>query len=234
MGTKTRKLRAGDATKAVAYLRCSTDRQEESPGVQAAAIVAWAAAHGIAIVAEHADVGVSGATEGDARAGLVAALASVREHGAGLVLCQRRDRIARDVAEAAVIDRAVGRLGARVVAVDSGDAGDGLGALVLARTMDLIAEVERRLISERTRGALQAKRARGERVGQVPLGYRARGGKLVAHPQEQEALEAARRMRTVKGWPWRRIAATLEREHPRPAGRRWHARSLSGALREAA
>ncbi|MBI2892210.1 MAG: recombinase family protein [Deltaproteobacteria bacterium] len=116
MGTRARKT---DATLAVAYLRCSTDRQEESPGVQLAAIAAWAGANGVRVVAERADVGVSGATAGEARPGLVGAMADLKAHGAGILLVQRRDRVARDIGEAIAIDRAVEKLGARVVAVDT-------------------------------------------------------------------------------------------------------------------
>lgn len=221
-----------DATRAVAYLRCSTDRQDESPNVQRQAIAAWARAHGVEVVAEHADVGVSGATEGADRPGLVQAMASMRRASAGLLLVQRRDRLGRDVGVVAVLERAVERLGAVVVAVDMGQVA-GISGMVLRGTMDLLASVERSLISERTRAALQAKRARSERVGQVPLGSRLRAGRLIPHGREGEALAVASRLR-AQGRSWAAIAARLEREYPRGLGRRWHERSLSRAVGRAA
>jgi DNA invertase Pin-like site-specific DNA recombinase len=230
MGSRRTKT---DATRAVAYLRCSTDRQEESPGVQRAAIAAWAEKSGVRILAEHADIAVSGATEHDDRPGLVAALASMREHGAGLLLVQRRDRLGRDLAVVAILERAVERIGGRVVAVDLGDV-DGISGVVLRGTLDLLASVERRLIGERTRLALQAKRARGESTNHRRLGESVRNGKVRAHAKEAVALERARVLRERWGKPWRTIATMLDAEHPRPKGARWHARSVMRAVERVA
>ena len=107
---------------------------------------------------------------------------------------------------------------------------DGTAGLVLRRTLDLVAEVERRMIGERTRAALAAKRARGEATNHRQLGQVVRGGKVQAHPREAAALERARLLRERWGRPWRTIAATLDAEHPRPKGARWHARSLMRAV----
>src|SRR5262245_15133703 len=67
---------------AVAYLRCSTERQDLSPDAQRAAITRWAAAHGVAVVAWHQDLGVSGGTPLEERPGLLGALESLRSSGA--------------------------------------------------------------------------------------------------------------------------------------------------------
>ena len=95
-------------------------------------------------------------------------------------------------------------------------------------------------ISVRTRAALQAKRTRGEstnhprlgeRIGAVPLGARLAkdGVRLEEHPAETRALARARILR-ARGLPWRAVAERLESEHPRPAGLRWHPRSLMRAV----
>jgi DNA invertase Pin-like site-specific DNA recombinase len=55
-------------------LRASTDRQDLSPGAQRAAIERWAAGAGVAVVAWHEDLGVSGGTALEDRPGLLAAL----------------------------------------------------------------------------------------------------------------------------------------------------------------
>ena len=106
---------APDATKAVAYLRCSTDRQDLSPDAQRAAITTWAVREGVEVVAWHEDRGVSGGAELELRPGLTAAVADLAPKRAGLLVVAKRDRLARDVLTAALVERLCERAGARVV-----------------------------------------------------------------------------------------------------------------------
>lgn len=185
-------------TRAVAYLRVSTDDQQLGPDAQRAAIAEYAARHGVLVVAEHADHGVSGAAKLDKRPGMLDALASLREHGAGLLLVAKRDRLARDVVTAALIEAAAARVGARVVSA----AGEGTdadendpAAQLLRRLIDAFAEYERALIAARTRAALAVKSRRGERVGGVPYGFEAVEGRLVKVAHEQAGIVRARQLR---------------------------------------
>ena len=75
-----------DSRSAVAYLRVSTDEQHLGPEAQRAAIVAWAAREGVNVVAWHTDAGVSGAAEIAKRPALLAALADLRAHRAGVLV----------------------------------------------------------------------------------------------------------------------------------------------------
>lgn len=54
-------------------------------------------------------VGVSGAASVEERPGLVAALAALRVHGAGVLVAAKRDRIARDTVVAAMVERAASK-----------------------------------------------------------------------------------------------------------------------------
>jgi DNA invertase Pin-like site-specific DNA recombinase len=81
-----RRAKSGDPTVAIGYCRVSTDEQQLGPIAQKDAMLAWAAGRGVTIVAVHEDVGVSGGAELDRCPGLLAALASVQEHGAGVLL----------------------------------------------------------------------------------------------------------------------------------------------------
>jgi hypothetical protein len=74
---RTRRNNANPAA-AVAYLRVSTDDQALGPEAQRAAIEAWAAARGVAVVAWFCDQGVSGAAAIDKRPALLDALAALR------------------------------------------------------------------------------------------------------------------------------------------------------------
>jgi site-specific DNA recombinase len=79
--------------------------------------------------------------------------------------------------------------------------------------VDGAAEYERDLIRARTKAALQAKRARGERVGSVAYGFSlaADGVHLVAVQHEQATIARARKL-ARKGRSLRAIATALARE----------------------
>lgn len=91
--------------------------------------------------------------------------------------------------------------------------------------VDAFAEYERLLISARTRAALRAKAARGERVGSVPYGYVATpdGRVTTPHPGEQRTLARLAALRAA-GLGVPTICRTLEAEgyRTRRGTARWH------------
>jgi DNA invertase Pin-like site-specific DNA recombinase len=222
---------------AVAYLRVSTDEQALGPEAQRAAIGRWAASAGVEVVAWHLDHGVSGAAPVDRRPGLLAALADLGEHGAGLLVVAKRDRLARDVPAAAMIEQLAGRAGARIVSAagegTDGDACDPSGMLMRG-LMDLFAQYERALIAQRTRAALAVKRGRGERIGELPLGRTvgADGVALVENPAEARAVELVHELR-AEGLSVRAIADELNRRGVPARGERWHATTVQRLVRRA-
>ena len=219
-------------TKAVAYLRVSTDGQELGLDAQRDAIARDAARRGVQVAAWCADDGVSGSVPAIARPGFQRALAAIGEHGATLLLVAKPDRLSRgSLGEAELAEHAVIRLGA-VLGYADGTPETSTAQAELQRDMfRVFAKYERKLIAERTSAALQAKRARGERAGQVPVGYRLGhdGQTLLADPAEQSALAAARGWRR-EGLSFRAITARLGAEHPRPDGRRWHLTTVQRLL----
>ncbi len=212
-----------DPTKAVAYLRASTERQDLSPDAQRAAISRWAEAHGVVVVATHADLGVSGGAPLEDRPALLAALEAVRVNHAGVLVVAKRDRLARDVLTAALVERLCEREGARVLTADGTGNGDGPEAALMRTLLDAFAAYERALIRSRTRAALAVKKARGERVGGVPYGWRVGEGKrLVPDGPEADAVALARRLRR-EGNSLREIGAALDAAgHVPRTARRWH------------
>lgn len=196
----------------VAYLRVSTEDQQLGPDAQRAAIQTWAGRNGAVVVAWHVDHGVSGAAPLAARPALLAAVAGLAAGEAAALVVAKRDRLARDVVEATLIEREVARHGGRVVSADGIGAGDGPEAALLRGIVDLFAQHERALIRARTAAALGVKKARGERVGMVPVGYRvaADGRTLEVDPVEAEILAAVRELRAA-GMSLRAIAAELAR-----------------------
>jgi DNA invertase Pin-like site-specific DNA recombinase len=174
---------------AVAYIRVSTEDQRLGPAAQRAAVEAWAARDGVQVAAWHVDQGVSGGSDLGERPALVAALGELRALDAGVLVVAKRDRLARDVYVAATIERAVATGGARVVSADGTANGDTPADAFMRTILDAAAAYERALIRARTRAALAAKRARGERSGEVPYGFRSvQGGRLEADEAEQAVL----------------------------------------------
>jgi site-specific DNA recombinase len=222
---------AGDPTVAVAYLRVSTEDQNLGPEAQRATIAAWASRQGVRVAAWFTDQGVSGGKPVEDRPALLAALEAVRTHGAGLLVAGKRDHIARDVVVAATVERLVQDAGARVVTADGVSADDTPEGMLMRTLMDAFASYERALIRSRTRAALAVKRARGERLGgDVPIGYRAEGGRLVADVQEQAVVGRVRDMRG-RGLSIARVAAVLNAEGLTIRGGRIHPTTLARVLR---
>ena len=148
-------------------MRVSTDEQHASGAgisAQRAAIHAecerrgWHLQH---IVGE--DSGASSATL--ARAGLQRALEALDAGKADVLVVAKLDRLSRSVAQGAqFMDRAK-RKGWSLVALDFGlDTTTPAGEMV-ANVILSAAQYERRLIGERTRAALKAKREQGVRLG---------------------------------------------------------------------
>ena len=121
----------------------------------------------------YTDSGISGAADLDKRPELLNALAELKR--GDVLLVYKLDRLSRDVGLNAIIERELSRKGASLRSVSGeGTAADDddLGALLQRRIVSMFAEYERKLIQARTKQALKAKRARGERTGgSIPFGY---------------------------------------------------------------
>jgi DNA invertase Pin-like site-specific DNA recombinase len=223
-----RRPKPGSPNVAVGYVRASTERQELGPEAQRVELARWAQRHSITLASVHEDA-LSGGTEIEDRPGLLAALEAVRVHRAGVLLVSRRDRLARDVVIAATIERAAQRAGARVVSADGVGGGDSPAEAFQRSILDAVAQFERALIRERTRAALRAKRARGERAGNVPWGFRAAvDGRLEVLEDEQRVTVRVHALR-AEGMPLRAIARTLANDGV--AGRTGRALSLTQVAR---
>jgi DNA invertase Pin-like site-specific DNA recombinase len=229
-----RRKRTTDPKRVVGYIRVSTDEQGLGPDAQRKAIEAWCEGHQAALVGLLEDIGVSGASPLEKRPGLNHALVTLADEEAGVLLVAKRDRLARDVVIGAVIERLVERQGARVLAADGTGNGDGPEHQLMRHLVNAFAEYERAIIGARTRAALSVKKARGERVGAVPYGYRVskrEPGKLVADGDEREAMSLARQLRE-RGLSLRAIDRELRARGFVPrGGQRWHVQTVANLLR---
>ena len=213
----------------VGYVRASTDRQDLSPGAQRAALEHWCHSQGARLAAVHEDLGVSGGAEIDRRPGLLAALDALKSHGAGVLLVAKRDRLARDVVVAAMVERLAERHGARVLSADGVGNDAGPEGALFRNLLNAFAEYERALIRARTKAALAVKRARRERTGEIRYGQRlaADGIHVEEHPEEVAVVVLVRELRS-RGRTLRAIAADLDARGLTPrSGGRWHPQTVA-------
>ena len=232
-----RRSKKGDGSKVVGYIRVSTDRQDIGPEAQRAALESWCEARGAVLTAVFEDRGVSGGAELDKRPGLLGAVDAVRCYRAGVLLVAKRDRLARDVVIAAMIERVARSHGAEVISADGVGNGDSPADQFMRTVIDGAAQYERALIRARTRAALAVKKARGEKTGgNVPFGYRlgADGVHLEPRQDEQETVSRVLHLRS-DGLSIRAIAERLNVEGAPSRGACWHKTTVARLLeREAA
>jgi DNA invertase Pin-like site-specific DNA recombinase len=173
------------------YLRVSTDEQADSKAGLNAQLDACQEYRkknsGLDDLKIFSDEGLSGSSGLDKRPGLLDAINCL---GKGdVLLVAKRDRLGRDPILVAMIESAVARKGARVIsAAGEGTAADGPGDILMRRMIDAFAEYERLVIKARTVSAMQAMKARKERVGAIPYGFKLSADRVHLEEDEGEQL----------------------------------------------
>jgi len=207
---------AVETTRAVGYIRVSTDKQAEhgvSLEAQHAKLTQYAALYDIELVDIIVDAGVSAKTLD--RPGLQRALGMLRKGQASALLVAKLDRLTRSVKDlGTLVEEYFSSANITLLSVaDSIDTRTAAGRLVL-NVLGSVAQWERETIGERTAEALAHKREQGQRTSlHAPYGFRiADDGKtLVADDAEQALLGAIRDARS-RGLSQRAIVAALERQ----------------------
>jgi len=205
--------------KVIGYVRVSTEEQANSGAglkAQRAAILAEAERRGWQLVEVIEDAGYSG--KDLKRPGIIAALDALKHHKADTLVVAKLDRLSRSMLDfAALMDKATRERWA-LVALDLGVDTSTPAGEAMANVLCTFAQFERRLISQRTRDALQVKKSEGVRLGRqssIP----------------QPTRDRIRELRS-KGLSLRAIAARLNAEGV-PTGQgaaQWHASSVRAAL----
>jgi DNA invertase Pin-like site-specific DNA recombinase len=151
----------------VGYVRCSTEEQAVSGlglAAQRVAIEADCARRGLSLLAVYSDEGVSGKAL-DNRPELAAALADLDAGHGTVLMVSKLDRLSRSVHDATGLLLRAERAGWGLVALDVAvDTTTPQGA-AMTQVLAVFAELERRLIGERTKAALAVKRAQGVKLG---------------------------------------------------------------------
>jgi DNA invertase Pin-like site-specific DNA recombinase len=191
------------------YIRVSTDDQTLSVEAQHMRLLGWCAERHLTLVGVYEDIGVSGGADLDKRPGLMAALDALTP-GMALVAV-KRDRLARDTMNAALIERLAERKGARVLTCAGEGEGDSPEARLMRTMIDAFAEYERQLIRARTKVAMGHKRQKNERISRhIPYGTMLSDDNLhlVDNPFEQAVMSIARQLH-ASGLSSRKIAERL-------------------------
>lgn len=222
--------------KVIGYARVSTEGQAVdgvSLDAQRAQIAAWAGAHGGELAGMFVDAGVSG-KRADNRAELQKAL-TLACRTRGVLVVYSLSRLARSTRDAIAIAERLGKARANLVSLTEAiDTTTATGKMVFT-LFAAFAQFERDLTSERTSAALQFKRARGERAGNVPFGYKASadGVALEPEPAERAVVERIADLRR-SGLTLRAIAASLNRAGiPTRRGSEWRHQYVAAILRSA-
>ena len=199
-------------TRAIAYIRVSTDKQATggvSLDAQRAKVEAYAALYDLELVEVVTDAGQS-AKRLD-RPGLSHALARIDAGEADALLVVKLDRLTRSVRDLDVlITRYFGRAdGPALLSVgEQIDTRSAAGRLVL-NVLASVSQWEREAIGERTAAALRHKRERGEYTGgRTRYGFRQEGAREVADLDERRVMRQARDLRD-SGLSYRAVSAEL-------------------------
>lgn len=210
----------------IVYSRVSTARQGRSGlGLEAqkAAMARFCETEGFDIASEYVEVETGkGADALDRRPQLAAALKEAKRKRCSILIA-KLDRLSRDVA---FISGLMAQRVPFIVAELGADADPFMLHLYAA-----LAEKERRLISTRTKAALEAAKARGTKLGR-------HGAEKLAPSYKAEAVERAKALAPLlaelqrQGLSARAMAAELNRRDvPTPAGANWHAQTVLRTLR---
>ena len=185
--------------RAVGYMRVSTEEQGDSRAgleAQEAQILEELKRKGWNLEKMHSDIASGSSMR--RRPELGAALRSLANKEADVLVVAKLDRLSRSVLDFASIMETSAKEGWAVAVLDLGVDTTTTNGKLIMHVMIALAQWEREMIGDRTKAALKAVRARGTKVG------RKRG-------VDEETLSLIAALRR-SGLSWRKIANALERE----------------------
>lgn len=220
--------------KAIGYVRVSTDHQADR-GVSLEAQSQKVSAMAVVKDAELVDVIVDAGASAKSlqRPGMAQLLDLVDRKAVDVVIVAKLDRLTRSVADLAELLKRFKKRGVSLVSVaDSLDTHTAAGRMVM-NVMMSVSQWEREAVSERTTDALRLKQTKGERVGNLPYGYRLAtdGVHLERDAREQQVRMRIEQLRTA-GLTLRQVAEDLNREGlTTRRGTAWRHQYIAAVLR---
>jgi len=199
---------------AIGYVRVSTEDQAKE-GVsldnQKSKIEAYCQLKDLNLSEIVEDAGIS--AKNLRRPGIQKVLRMARKKKVDAIVVYKLDRIFRSTTDALETTKLFEKWGVSFHSIEETlDTQSAMGRFFFTLTAAL-AEMERRIIGERTKAALSHKRSRNEKTGgDVPYGYDLTpAGILIENDTEQRVIETIRRL-NKDGYSLRRICRELKRE----------------------
>lgn len=219
---------------AVGYVRVSTEDQAKE-GVsldnQKSKIKAYCQLKDLELREVIEDAGIS--AKNLRRPGVQKVLRLARRKEIDAVVVYKLDRIFRSTVDALETTKAFDKWGVSFHSIEETlDTRSAMGRFFFTLTAAL-AEMERRLIGERTKAALAHKRSKSEKTGgDIPFGYDLAQGLLVKNEMEQRVIRLIKRFHD-QGLSLRGICSELERDgHKTKRGNaEWHPQSIAHIIK---
>lgn len=218
--------------KYIAYLRTSTRDQNLGIEAQRAKANAYAQAQGGQIIAEFEE---HESGKNDNRPQLAQAIAVCEKQRATLLIA-KLDRLSRRVAFLFELKEMLDAKGLKAVCVDMPEL---MKSTLMLGVMASLAQQERELISERTKAALQAKKAQGVKLGRAKGADMSKAVSVATEKRKKEAQEWAEQhlpaiKRMAKSMNTNQIAMTLnEQGIATRRGGKWTATAVKRILARA-
>jgi DNA invertase Pin-like site-specific DNA recombinase len=224
--------------RAIGYIRVSTQEQAAygvSLDAQRERIQAYCLMSGLELIEIVSDEGVSGTVTLSDREGghrLTEAI-SKRNSTVTNVVSLKLDRLFRDACDALEQTKTWDKAGVTLHLIDLGGqtlcSSGAMGRLFLT-IMAAFAELERNLIAERTKAALQHKKSHKTVYNHEPFGFVRQDDRLIENPDELRVVARIIELRS-QGTPLARIADALNESNiPTKQGKRWYASTISNVL----
>jgi DNA invertase Pin-like site-specific DNA recombinase len=220
----------------VGYVRVSTEDQKingVSLEMQITKIKQYAILNDIDLVGIYGDPGIS-AKAIDTRPGAVAVIDMARRKRIDGVIIYKLDRMFRNTIEALQTADMMNKYHVGLHSItEKLDTQSAIGEFFFT-LMASLAQMERKLIGERTSSALWHKAQNGERVSRyAPMGSTFdRKGRVVEDPQEMEAIHLMRELRDA-GHSYRQISDTLATgQHLSRTGKPYEASTIMRILKK--
>jgi DNA invertase Pin-like site-specific DNA recombinase len=220
---------------AIGYVRVSTEDQAKE-GVsldnQKAKIEAYCQLKDLELTEVVEDAGIS--AKNLRRPGVQKVLRMARKKKVDAIVVYKLDRIFRSTVDALETTKMFDKWGVSFHSIEETlDTQSAMGRFFFTLTAAL-AEMERRIIGERTKVALLHKRSRHEKTGgDIPFGYDLTpAGLLIKNHTEQKVIRLIRRLHQ-KGYSLRGVCTELEREgyKTKRGNSKWHPQTVAGILK---
>jgi site-specific DNA recombinase len=198
-------------TRAIAYIRVSTDKQADkghSLLAQQEKVNAYASLYDLDIVDYVVE---TGSAKNLNREGLQGALAQIKSGKADALIVVKLDRLTRSVADLGYLVETYFNKAGLLSVSEQIDTRSASGRLVL-NVLASVSQWEREAIGERTSAVRQSMKANGLYCGgSVPYGQMLVSGELVTNPNEQAIINRAKALK-AEGHSLRTIATMFSNE----------------------